>query len=83
MLIPPADPPSPRRQADRRDSAATLPLRAEVRGRASSSEHQREVYGRSRRHSPEKGALAERPRDIRGDRTWTVTDAGRDEIARS
>lgn len=30
----------------------------------------------------EKGALVEGARDSQGDRTWTVTDAGREEIAR-
>jgi hypothetical protein len=30
----------------------------------------------------EKDALVEGPRDGQGDRTWTVTDAGREEIAR-
>lgn len=30
----------------------------------------------------EKGALVEGPRDSQGDRTWAVTDAGREEIAR-
>ncbi|WP_426124513.1 hypothetical protein [Pararhizobium sp. PWRC1-1] len=32
---------------------------------------------------PEKGALTEGPRDSQGDRTWTVTDAGGEEISRN